>query len=251
VLGDTGFMTVEGAASATTVSSGALLTVVSGGVTYGTVVHRGGDEYIADGTASGSVIEAGGFSQLGNQGVAKNAVIAAGTLNVAGDAKLLGTLTFHGGQLIIDSPDSPSAVISNFTVGDQISFGLLYYSASETVAVNKAGIVTVSGGGRVYNLHIAGATVGSTDYVLSQGNYGPVLTTTVTSAAMAFLPTATKDEVKSPDFTMALAAAHLARETEVRGVFDRPTIGAVPDMLRAVPAGAVAATLVQHGTWFG
>jgi hypothetical protein len=58
------------------------------------------------------------------------------------------------------------------------------YASSDTVTVNTAGIVTVSAGGATYDVHIAGATVGSTAYVFGPGS---LLTKGVGSAAIKFI----------------------------------------------------------------
>ena len=78
-------------------------------------------------------------------------------------------------------------MISGFATGDEISFGLLSYTSGDTVNVSAAGIVTVSAGGTVYNLHIAGAVVSSTAYQLGSGTYGLALSMGNTSATMAFI----------------------------------------------------------------
>jgi autotransporter passenger strand-loop-strand repeat protein len=254
MLGSAGFVTIDGGrASATSVGSGGLLTVVSGGHTYRTVVHDGGDEYVASGIAANTRVLAGGHSLIGPAGEAVDPTIAGGQLEVAGAAKLDGTVTFDGrGELVIDSPKAPSAVISGFGVGDVIAFGQVYYGAGDTVAVKSAGIVTISASGETYNLHIAGATVGSTDYALSEGAYGLKLTVSASAApAMAFLRPAARDAVKPADFSTALVTTRMMRETETLGFVNRAAAGAVPDFLRAAPGATPMTALLEHGKWFG
>jgi autotransporter passenger strand-loop-strand repeat protein len=190
-LGPAGFLNVYGGGTISSLSvTGGLVEVVSGGESYHSVISSGGDEFVASGLASGTVISSGGFSVIGNAGTAENTVIAGGGFELASKAKLEGGVSFTApdGVFIIDSPESPAVPISGFVAGDQISFGLLYSSNADTVAVKTAGIVTVSAGGYVYNLHIAGAVVGSKAFQLGQDAYGLDLTTTLTSATQKQAP---------------------------------------------------------------
>jgi hypothetical protein len=64
----------------------------------------------------------------------------------------------------------PSTVISGFEVGDSIDLSYVPYSTSDSVSVNAPNLVTISAGSKTYNLHIAGATVGETDFSFGAGS---------------------------------------------------------------------------------
>jgi hypothetical protein len=167
------------------------------------VIRAGGDVFVASGYVANTNITSGGSLVVGSAGQAGYTKIAGGQLEMTGNAKILGTVSFTApdGQFIIDSPNAPTAVISGFAAGDQISFAQLTYSAGDTVSVTKPGIVTVSAGGQVYNLHIAGAVVSSTAFHLGSGEYGLELTTGATGAApaaMAFIAPAVTSSAATP-----------------------------------------------------
>ena len=82
------------------------------------------------------------------------------------------TFIGSGGQLLIDTTTMPTAVISGFTAGDTIHLAKVAYSSSNTVSVKTAGVVTISAGGNAYNLNIAGAAVGATNFSLSSATTG-------------------------------------------------------------------------------
>ena len=64
----------------------------------------------------------------------------------------------------------PTNRISGFASGDEIQLASVTYASSDSVSVNAPGVVTVSAGGSEYNLNIAGAQVGETDFVFGPGS---------------------------------------------------------------------------------
>jgi hypothetical protein len=207
---------------------------------------------LTTGTISGLTMSGGSLVLDG--GRATDVTISAGILNFAGSASLDGTLKFGvTGQLIIDSPDSPTATISGFSAEDRISFGQVYYSKTDTVTVNAPGVVTVSAGAETYNLNIAGATVGSTEFSLSEGNYGLVLTTTASPRTMPFLrPSVTAPVAYGQTIAEALVAplAGMAAPAAPAMVTSAPILA--PDWRPVVPQGGAETMIVlSHGGLFG
>jgi hypothetical protein len=144
--------------------------------------------------------------------------------------------------------------ISGFVAGDHITFGLLPYEPTDTVAVTSPGVVTVSAGSYTYNLNIAGATVGSTDYSLAQGNDGLVLNTSMTAASMAFLrpPEPAAITTVKIDLADVLNAAHFVRATPAApAAVNSATFGGAPDLFTLPHGGTQVATTFHHGTLFG
>ena len=140
-----------GTASKTTISSGGYQTVAAG-TAAGTTIKAGGIEYVYGGTESGTKID-GGTLVLGG-GTAEGAIKFSGS----------------GGELIISSTQMPTNTISGFASGDEIQLASVTYASSDSVSVNAPGVVTVSAGGSEYNLNIAGAKVGETDFVFGPGS---------------------------------------------------------------------------------
>ena len=107
-------------------------------------------------------------------GTESGAIISGGVLEVAANGVLTSDLTFSGsgGKLLIDGTTMPTATISGFAVGDSIPLAAIACNASDTVSVKTAGVVTISAGGNAYNLDIAGATVGATNFSLSSATSG-------------------------------------------------------------------------------
>jgi hypothetical protein len=198
------------------------------------VVSSGGDEYVDSGLASGTVISSGGFSVIGNQGTAENTVIAGGGFELAGSATIEGGVTFSGsgGVFVIDSPNSPAAPVSNFVAGDNIAFGQLFATSTGSVSVKSAGIVTVSAGGRVYNVQIAGAAVGSKAFKLGYyAGYGLDLTTTAsaTTAAPKQTPLTGREACASlPELQSDLAQGRSAASPPLKEAAPAPTSSTQP-----------------------
>jgi autotransporter passenger strand-loop-strand repeat protein len=137
--------------------------VSSGGVAIGTTVFNGGTE-----TKKFS----GGTEIVSSGGVTSRTTIEGGKLEIDEGGKAAGLVTFSGGdgELVIDARAMPGATISGFAATDKIVLSAIRFSTSDSVSVNAPGIVTVSAGGKDYNLHIAGATVGETDFSFGAGS---------------------------------------------------------------------------------
>ena len=142
---------------------------------------------LANGTATATTIDSGGYEQIHSGGTAAATTIAGGTLELEVGAKVTGGISFSaakGGKLTIDSVIMPGATIAGFIAGDTIALAGVVYNKTDTVAVAKPGVVTVTAPGKVYNLNIAGATVGETDFHFGTGS---LLTRTAAPAKMQFL----------------------------------------------------------------
>jgi fibronectin-binding autotransporter adhesin len=227
---------VSGTAIGTTVHGSGLQFLESTGVSKGTKVLKGGTEQMTGGTSIGTKISYGGSeivtsgaSAAGTTfGIAKNTLLA-GTLELQAGAKATGHLTFSGGRgdLIIDTTKMPTATISGFAAGDAIKLAGISYSASDSVGVTKAGVVTVSAGGHKYSLHIAGATVSSTAFT-----FGPGAILTTSTPAMAFLAPAAVTALATPP-PAANPEPHLmpnlgaAGAPESTAVISAPVMGAM------------------------
>ena len=158
----------------------------------------------------------------------------------------------NGGAFIVDSNVMPSAVISGFIAGDAIKLTAVPYATSDTVSVNKPGVVTVSAGGASYNLNIAGATVGETDFVFGSGS---VLTRTG-SAQMMFIAPQQAEKVPAGGLALpalaevtagalpshALVAACQPAAFTVSA--DQPGVG--DDLLTAIHRGGMQSLIAPH-----
>jgi autotransporter passenger strand-loop-strand repeat protein len=263
---------------------GAYEYVSSGGVASNTTVESGDEIYVsAGGTASGSLIaqgleliESGGVTygdRIGANGQVfieggsvSGAVISGGYLVQDYGGSILGSVSFAGsGVLQISVPSGSNlltdAVISGFGSGDVIAFGP-DLTTGDTVSVKSAGIVTVSAGGLVYNLNIAGATVGETDFHVSGSlYYGVELTRSSTSGAVVkdiAAASATRMAFIAPPASASAASAGLPElASVVSGGFSVPgefyavtsgahAPGAVPVLWhRALPGGVLAPLVSQ------
>ncbi len=264
-----------GTASATSLTGSAVVSVFGGGLAAGTVIHSGGVEYVGfEGIASGATVGSAGEIVVQYGGTAANVVVNAqgravisglvsgtvlsgGTLSLASGGMLSGGFEFAGtgGELVISGAALPSTVISGFVAGDTIDLAGITYSAGATATVKSAGIVTISNGSSSYNLHIAGATVGSTAYHFSSGS---LLTTSITpnslrtngKAAMEFLTPA----IRPADAPMPRELFMAPRETAAMA----GPAGAAPDSVTLAPVqklslmpwhGAVNLPISSHGNF--
>jgi hypothetical protein len=147
-----------------------------------------------------------------------------------------------GGLVVLSGGTLKPAVISGFAAGDEVEFSALTYSAGDSATVKSAGIVTVSAGGTAYNIHIAGAVVGSTAFEVtsaSSTDHALVLIENLTSASMAFV---------APPAVAALPAADFAAAGPAHaGLVPAGVAGPVFAVhSAAMPAGALRAQL-HHG----
>jgi len=266
------FVLAGGIASANTVSDSTQI-VFSGGQTVGDTVSAYGDEAVyagakatgtvvgssgtlqvfSGGTTSGAVVSAGGVEALFDVGTASNTTLAGGTLVISSLGIAAGSINYtaSGGNLVISSLVMPTATISGFAAGDRVTLAALPYSSTYKAVVSSAGIVTVSAGAHDYLLHIAGAVVGESNFVLTSAGSGTVLTVSGAVGAatrMSFIsPAAVTSEPATErtfldgalayhrgplgDFAPHAASGHVA--------------GAIPDLL-IVPRGG-AGWFFPHG----
>ena len=156
-----------------TVSGSQVLDVNVGGMAPSNTVISGGSEYVfSGGTAYGTTVSNGGYEYITSGGVESGGKIASGVLEIANGGGVSGGVTFtgSGGELMIDSTAMPTAVISGFAPGDSIKLAAVAYdSATDSVGVLSAGVVTVTADGATYDLNIAGAYVGETNFVIGDG----------------------------------------------------------------------------------
>jgi autotransporter passenger strand-loop-strand repeat protein len=172
----------------TTLAAGGFEIVTSGGAASKTVVTSGGTQKVyAHGNVVSTTVEAGGVLLVSSGGLETSGTIAGGTLDIAGGGRASGPFDFTGtgGTLVIEGAAIPADVISGFAAGDTIKLSAVPYKVADTVKVATAGIVTVTAGSTNYAVHVAGATVGETDFHFGPGS----LLTRSTAAAktMAFV----------------------------------------------------------------
>jgi len=162
LYGGSEYVDAEGASYGTKVSKGTEY-VSSGGVAIGTTVYNGGTE---------TKKYYGGTEIVASGGITSRTTIEGGRLEIEKGGKAAGLVTFSGtdGKLIIDAIAMPTATISGFAATDSIILSAIPYATSDSVTVNAENIVTISAGGKTYTLHIAGATIGETDFSFGPGS---------------------------------------------------------------------------------
>jgi autotransporter passenger strand-loop-strand repeat protein len=236
----------------TTAGVAGSITVASGGVASGTNIHSGGSE-IVSGIASGSIVSAGGYETVASGGTETAGKIAGGTLEIVSGGKLATKLTFSGsgGRLTIDSPTMPTTTISGFAAGDSIKLAGVAYAPGSSVFVGSAGVVTVYTGSS-YNLNIAGATVGETDFHFGPGSILTKGAATLVKPAITPASTSTaKMRFAAPADTPSSGTLSLADllKTPVTAWLSGITSSAAPVSAPA-PVGGYGLDLaaLQHGT---
>jgi hypothetical protein len=124
---------------------------------------------------NGLLVPAGAGETL-SQGVAVDGVtLAGGSLEIIAGSTVTGGITFvgSGSSLIIDEAANgitsiPQDTIFGFTAGDTIQLaGIPYIAAQDSYTVISDGTLSIDANGDVYDLLIAGATIGQDDFVLS------------------------------------------------------------------------------------
>ncbi len=169
------------------IADGGGKTTISAAGTAAHTIGTNAEQFVlSGGTATASKITAGGIEQVEKGGTSTAGTIAGGTLVLDVGAHVLqgiGFTTATGGKLIIDSATMPTATITGFIAGDTIKLAGVVYNPNDTVKVATAGTVTIAAPGTSYQLNIAGATVGETDFRFGTGS---VLTRTA-APKMAFL----------------------------------------------------------------
>ncbi len=167
---------VIGYKSELTVSSGGQVKGLEIGNTGYGIVYTGGfvsnvllntGSYLAvtqGGTVSGATVHAGGVLDLQDLAVGSNVTLVGGELLDQG-AKLTGKVSFAAGHGVLDieQTNMPTTEIFGFAVGDKIILSDAAASSGK-VKVSKAGVVTITAGGKTYKLNISGAKVGATNY---------------------------------------------------------------------------------------
>jgi autotransporter passenger strand-loop-strand repeat protein len=166
-----------GVASQTVIGSAGVL-VLAGGTASGTDIDYGGSE-IVSGNARyqaavsedfGTTIEAGGSELVAGKGIVSDLTIAGGALGFFAGGAASGSIFFSGGgQMFIDQPQMPEAVISGFAPGDAITLAQITSGAGDSFSLS-GGVVMISAGGTVYDLDFAGTAPGG--LVLSAGVAG-------------------------------------------------------------------------------
>jgi autotransporter passenger strand-loop-strand repeat protein len=257
VAGGAEYVGANGNAGGTILDAGSQY-VSSGGKVTATVVSSGGKEFVSSGgVASGTKVDSLGSATVYSGGVASGATIAGGTLEFASGGVASGTIDFtgSGGLLILESPTMPTNVISGFVAGDTIQLAGVTYVSGATVTVASAGVVSIKDGSNTYNLNIAGATVGETDFQFSSSS---LLTKGAAAAKPKFLPSlASSSAAKTglednalralytvPRATPKAAAAHNAATTTAtaHGLY------AGHDLL-TVARGGTETLLAAHPPW--
>jgi hypothetical protein len=141
---------------------------------FGSFAHTlstGMEQYVLNGSTSTSLLKTKGVEEVYAGGIASKTTISGGELELQVGAKIANGVTFGtgGGELKLDSNIMPAGTISGFIAGDTIALAGVAYNKYDTVTVGAAGIVSVVTPGTTYNLNIAGATKGETDFVFGPG----------------------------------------------------------------------------------
>ena len=246
-------ITSGGTTSASVITSGGTQVVFAGGTASATNVRNLGQEAVY-GKILGMTVSSGGYATVYSGGIASNTHISGGTLEVKSGGSSPPNVYFagSGGEFTIDSPSMPTAIISGFAAGDKIKLAAVTYASSDTVSVKTAGVVTISASGKAYNLNIAGAKAGETDFVFGSGS---LLTKTAEQPKMAFAaaqPTAAPGsfvlpplaEVAARDFALNVSAA--SRPAAEYSVSAHHLAGATFDLLSLVHRGGVETTIPLH-----
>lgn len=164
-------------------TNGTNSTIVSEKTASAITLTAGEADYVLNGgTASKFTVDASASLVVEKGGTIANTVLQGGGLELETSGSANGSLTFKGtgGALVVNQTLLPTATISGFASGDKIEL-LDAAASSGSVAVKVAGVVTVSAGGKSYNLNIVGATNGETDFKFTNHTL-----TTTKAAAMAF-----------------------------------------------------------------
>ena len=103
-----------------------------------------------------------------------NPEIAGGTLVLNAGASVSGGLSFAGAGELVFAPAAngslilPAVEIAGFTAGDTIELGGVSFAANaDSYTVAADGTLSIDAGGQMFELLIAGATIGQDDFVLS------------------------------------------------------------------------------------
>ena len=146
------------------------------------------------GSASGTVIDSGGFVYVASGGSISGVTISGGTLDLASGASVVSgalTLTFSsGGELVLNDAVQFGGFVAGFSGTDSIDLVDIAYVASggsgspTTVSwtqlvssgANASGTLTVSGGGSSANITLLGQYVTANFGIQSNGVGGTLVT---------------------------------------------------------------------------
>jgi hypothetical protein len=145
------------------------------------------------GSASGTVIDSGGFVYVASGGSISGVTINGGTLDLASGASVVSgalTLTFSsGGELVLNDAVQFGGFVAGFSGTDSIDLVDIAYVASggsgspTTVSwtqlvsgTNGSGTLTVSGGGSSANITLLGQYVTANFGIQSNGVGGTLVT---------------------------------------------------------------------------
>jgi autotransporter passenger strand-loop-strand repeat protein len=124
------------------------------GVASGTVVSKGGSQFVSGGNVFATTISAGGVQLIaGGGGV--GTVLDGGSATVQLSATVTGTVINSGGQQFVVASATASGTMVN--AGGQELVGLSATDSATTV--NASGLETVASGGVAYGVTIAGGTL--------------------------------------------------------------------------------------------
>ncbi|GBQ19644.1 outer membrane protein [Acetobacter cibinongensis NRIC 0482] len=147
--------------NSTTVSSGASVTVMSGGTWSGpNFVNSGGNVVISSGAVLSGIqtVSSGGTMVL-------NGTAGTGVISLAGD----------GAHLVISGTSMPTNVISNWSPSDTIELASIPRNSVTQVVTTANGVTFYTTGG-TYTLNVPGAN--TYGYELKSGNNGDLIYTT-------------------------------------------------------------------------
>jgi autotransporter passenger strand-loop-strand repeat protein len=145
-----------GIASATAVNGGQQI-IESGGSAIGTSVNFGGVELVlSGGVARSATANIGGYVSVEGGGVISGAIISGGTLAIAQNGIIGGSISFGAGagQLILGGTYLPTPLISGFAPGDAIDLPGLTYGNGGSVTLQSGNVLRVQENGVVYTLDL-------------------------------------------------------------------------------------------------
>jgi hypothetical protein len=175
-------------------------TTLTGLGTTATTLVSGAVEFVRSGGIGTGRIDKGAFEEILTGGTVTATTIAGGDLELLIGAKITGTIAFSGtgGILDIFSATLPTGTIASFVSGDTIDLAGISYNINDKVTVGTAGTVTITAPGISYKLDIAGATKGESDFKFSTGSL--LTKTAAAKPAMAFLsPETVQSGTWAPD----------------------------------------------------
>jgi fibronectin-binding autotransporter adhesin len=96
-------------------------------------------------------------------------LIEGGVLELNAGASTAGNIAFSGpgGTLVIEGAAIPSNTITGFAPGDTIELAGIPYQTGDSVSVAAPGVVSIDAGGTIYDLNIAGAFVGESNFTIA------------------------------------------------------------------------------------